>query len=146
MLVDVTDCSGPGQRFRLPSMAVTLFIIITGLICTIAAVIGIWQAVLPRDRRFLRRRAAIPAVEPPPQRAVQPPPQVVPAPIVILPGQAPNHGGAASTFPGPGTTSGTTSFATFGSYEEKATVKDDPPAPGPVIGVSDSDSAVGQDG
>ena len=80
----------------------------------IAAVIGVPAsliAIVPIVRRAVARHGRT-AVEPP-QRAIQPPTQVIQAPIVIPSVQAPRDGGAASTFPGPGTTTGTSVFKTW---------------------------------
>jgi hypothetical protein len=83
----------------------------------IAAVIGFPAsliAIVPIVRRH--RRTAVES----PQRAIQPPTQVnqapvqvIQPPIVIPSGQVPRDGGAASTFPGPGRTTGTSAFKTW---------------------------------
>jgi hypothetical protein len=87
----------------------------------IAAVIGVPAsliAIVPIVRRAAARHRST-AVESP-QRAIQPPTQVIQAPmqviqapIVIPSGQVPRDGGAASTFPGPGRTTGTSAFKTW---------------------------------
>jgi hypothetical protein len=154
----VNGCTGTCQWWRLPSMTVTLFIIVTGVICTIAAVIFIWQVVLPWVRR-LRRRAETPtvettdqaavepaeqaAVEPATTAAVQPPQQLPPAPIVNVYPQAPYQGGAVSTMPGPGSATALTSFETF----PNAGAQNNPPGPAfqPGIHLSDSDAGHGED-
>jgi hypothetical protein len=86
--------------------------IVIGIVSgTIAIVVGLWSGSRWIIRR-LRRRIATPAIDRP-QRAVQPPTQVIQAPIVIPSAQAPRDGGAASTIPGPGSTTGTSTFETF---------------------------------
>jgi hypothetical protein len=78
---------------------------------TIAIVAGVWSAIRWAARR-LRPRTVTQAVESP-HRAVEPPAQVIQAPVVIPSAQTPRDGGAASTTPGPGSTTGSSIFETM---------------------------------
>lgn len=87
--------------------------IVIGIISGAGAIVAFLWSVTRRHVQRVRRRTAIPAVEPPPQRAIQPPMQVIQAPIVIPSAQTARDGGAVSTFPGPGRTTGSSAFKTF---------------------------------
>ena len=87
--------------------------IVIGIVSgTIAIVAGLWSGTRRVIRR-LRPRAATPAIGRP-QRAVQPLTQLIQPPIIIPPAQTSRDGGAASTMPGPGSTTGSSLFQTFG--------------------------------
>ena len=83
--------------------------IVIGIISGAIAIVAALRSV---TRWVVGRGTATPAVESP-QRAIQPPAQVIQAPIVIPPAQAPRDGGAASTIPGPGGTTGSSIFKTL---------------------------------